>query len=714
MRRNKAAKMLVTRDNVIRVPSYAYTNDRENIVSRMAFDAVQEVKTMIDDRYAAARDTTEAVAAKMDKWDRQYNGEWQDGTDADDERIYLPKTREQVQVVRAYIMMLVSQLNPIVTMQPMVSSIWASTEEYKRAKVAEALLQFHFNDLWRIRDDVFPRWLNAFLKHTMAVWKVSYLEDAARPDLKIDVVDRALLYIDPFARELKDAGWIIEKCYLPRSEVVQRVKDGHWYCDSDDLYYLEAGYHEMPENIRRRYYGADDTQRRFSLEEDDRIEVWEYWQAPIQGRSDVYAVILGGENGKLVRYGRNPFPYKGIPYRSKSYDPHEFRPDGMGIVGHYTPFQELVNNFLNMRIMDVRKNIIQPVAATGRFVDAQTQDDFKNGQKIVRLSDEVLEASNDPAFDLRKHFVPLPFTTSTGELLVQDLPFILGQGKETGHVSDVFKGQAPPHQATLGQIQEQLSRNQGVFRPIYMQVMRGFEELAEICMAYFKSEEYFPEERIIRVIGENKYAKEIEGWHNPGGDTFVRSVSPDEMDIDVTIDAVHAADALASRTFLITSLEQIFQSIGQIPDLFQELKKELDFVKIAELMINSTGQDIEGLRLSPEARKEKEAREEQSKQEALELQKLTAQLEAQSVGMQEQAKQQARAQGQIAIDQNKEQISHQAETARIDQETRNAIQQMIATVGEEMRAEIVKMREEARLERANANLSVGHGNNVNE
>ena len=713
-RRNKAAKMLITRDNVIRVPKSVFQSDRENLVPRMSNDAVTEVRGMICDREMAARDVTNSIATKMDKWDRQYNAEWQDGTVADDEKIFLPKTREQVQVIRAYIMLLVSQLNPLVTMQPMVTSVWASTEEYKRAKVAEALLDFHMDDVWKIRDDVFPDWLNSFLKYTMGVWKVTYREDRTLPDLNIESIDRGLLNIDPWAKDIKKAGWIIEKYFLPRSEVMERVRDGHWHMSEAEVQHADPGLHAVPDTIKRRYFGDTSSEPRFALMEDEQIEVWDYWQAPRHGRDDVYGVIVGGENGKLVRYGRNPFPYKGLPFRGKSYDPHEFRLDGTGLVEQYTPFQEVVNNFLNMRITDVRKNIIRPVAATGRFVDAQTQEDFRDGQKIVRLSPEVLEASKDPAFDIRKHFVDLPFSTSTGEILVQDLPFILGQGSESSHQSDVFRGQSPPHQATLGQIQEQLSRNQGVFRPIYLQVMRGFEELGEIAFQYFKDPDFFPEERIIQVIGENKYSQEIGDWHNPGGNMFVRGVSPDEMDVDVTIDAVHAADALASRTLLITSLEQIFQSIGQIPELFNVLKDELDFVKIAELMINSTGSDIEGIRLSPEERQKKQKEQQQQQQQAMQMQKIAMELEAQKVALQEGAKQKARAQGQMAIDEHKVQIDASALADKIALENEATLEQLAAKIAAELRKDMTLMDREANWERRNADLSVGHGNNVGQ
>src|SRR3990167_9236268 len=556
-RRKKTERMLVTTDNVVQASASVFPgDDRINLAGKLSVDEKAAILSIITSRRDTAREQTDVIAAKMDKWEKQYKGEWQDSS-IDDEKIFLPKTREQVQVIYAYIMLLVSQLDPIVTMRPMVTSLWASNEEYRRAKVAEALMDYHFDDLWKIRDDVFPRWLKAFLKHTMAVWKVTYREDSFFPDLNIDVVDCSLLYIDPVARDMRTARWVIERCYLPRSEVVKRIDDGHWIVDSDRYDRIMHNTVQIEEANLRLFYG-ENFNSQFSVEEDELIEAWDYWQAPLKGLDDVYAVVLGGESGELVRYGRNPYPYKGIPYRAKSYDPNEFRPDGTGLVEQYRPIQEVVNNFLNMRITDVRKNITRPVAATGRFITTQTQQDFKDGNKIVRLSDEVMEASREPSFDLRKHFFELPIGTSTQELLIADLPFVLGQGKEAVNVSDVFRGQAPPHQATLGQVQEQLSRNQGVFRPIYLQVMRGFEELAEICMAYFREPEFFPTSRIIQIIGQNRYSDVLESWHNPGGNMFVREVTADEMDVDVTIDAVHAADALASRTFLITSLEQIF------------------------------------------------------------------------------------------------------------------------------------------------------------
>ena len=720
----KIAQALVTTEQVAQAPSYVFAPDRINKVPKMDEDDKREVLSIIFQRYDSARDVTDAIAAKMENWEKQYNAEWQDPATAKaEDKIYLPKTREEVQIAYSYILQLVSQLNPLVVMQPMVSSVAASNDEYRKAKVAEALTNYHFNDLWKIRDDQFPKWLKTFLKFTGAIWKVCYHEDAFLPDLRVEVKDRALQYIDPDARDAKAARWWIEKYYLPRHEVLNRIDEGYWYIPEGDYELIHTGSDRMDDPIRRRYYSENYTSHS-TIEEDDLVEIWDYWQAPRQGLDDVYAVVIGGEGGQLARYGQNPYPYKGIPYRMKSFDPHEFRVDGTGLVEQYRPFQEVINNLLNMRITDVRKNIIRPVAATGQFIDATTQQDFRDGNKIVRLNEAVLEASKDPGFDLRKHFVELPFQPSTETLLVGDLPFILGQGKESTHQSDVFRGQAPPHQATLGQIQEQISRNQGYYRPILLQVMRSFEELAEICMMYFKSPEFFPSDRIVQIIGTNRYADVIQDWHNPGGNMYVRSVSPDEMDVDVTIDAVQAADALAARTFLMTSLEQIFQSIGQIPELYQELKKKLDFVRIAEIMMQVPGVDIDAIRLSPEAEKKKATDQQQQQKQAIEMQKQMMAVQAQVEGLAEQIKQQARAESQIAIDAHKAAVTQAQKRDEVSADIDGKIDLMMIEITQTLKAELVKMREEARLERETIlvqassdkdaeSVYVGHGNNVN-
>jgi len=695
----------------------------------MTDDAKSEARSIIWQRWESARDNTDEIAAKMDKWEKQYEGEFQEAQE-EDERVFLPKTKEQIQAVHAHLVGIVSQLHPMVTMMPMVSTLSASNDEYKRAKVAEALVNFHMEDLWNFKEDILPKFIKTFLKFTLGVVKISYIEDNFLPDLKIEVKDRALLFIDPYAHDIRDAKWVVEKYYISRSEALERIHEGHWYLPEDRTNKLEQGFlvNETAVNhdVLKRLYGDNLGDKTTSVPEDDLVEIWDYWQAPTKGLDDVYAVVLGGEDGELVRYGRNPYPYKGIPYRAKSFDSHEHQLDGTGMVEQFRPFQEILNNFLNLRLTDVRKNIIRPVAFTGRFIDAQTQQDFKDGQKMVRLSDEVMEASKDPAFDLRKHMVELPIGTSTLELLSHDWPIISGQAKEASHVSDVFRGQAPPHQATLGQVQEQINQNQGVFKPVIMQVMRLIEEVAEVCMEYFKDPEFYPTERLIQIVGKNRYSDVIDNWHQVGPDLQVRSVTPDDMDVDVIVNAVNGAEAIASRTLMLQAFEGIFQAIGQIPDLYAELKEDLSFNRVTELMLNNTGQDVDYLRMTPEEKQQRAQAQQQAQQEAqqqelqmqqqqmqiqVQLQQQLEQIKAQAEIQAEQGKQQAKAQAQMQVEATKSQWNSVENEERITLEREKEMDLIVAKVMEQLQADIIRMQTEAKLEEQ-TDANIGHGNEI--
>jgi len=162
------------------------------------------------------------------------------------------------------------------------------------------------------------------------------------PDIKIEVVDRGMLYLDPYIMtgDIKDAAWVIERGIVTRDDVERQVRSGHWKIDGDmnDLSNLFA---PPQDDLVRRILGLDigNAEHR-GPERDDLIEIHHYWQAERRGAPHAYGVILGGRNGTLVRWGPNPFPYKGIPYRGKSYFPDTYKPDGTSLAMQYRSIQE--------------------------------------------------------------------------------------------------------------------------------------------------------------------------------------------------------------------------------------------------------------------------------------------------------------------------------------------------------------------------------------
>jgi len=667
-----------------------------------------------------AQTQTDEIAIKMANWEKQYEGEWQNQTDDNDDHIFVGKTREMVQVVRAFMIMLLSQLPQLLSAKPQVSSIEALEEEWQKAKIAEAMLLYYFDDIWRFRDDVMPRWLNTFLKYSLGIMKVTWRVDSYEPDLKFDVVDRGFLYIDPYAHDLKDATWVLELVYMTRAEVQMNIDDGHWRMPTNKGLHEIAPLGPEMDDTLRRFFGDQTINASTDIEEDELIEVWHYWQSPKKGLDSVYAVVIGGEDGEVGRYGENPFPYKGHPFRGKSFDPHEWRVDGSGLVEMYRAVQEVVNTLFNLRLDDVRANIHAPVATTDRFVSKQTIQDFEDKNKLVRLDGDEVEAARaqSPNFNLGNEFAPLPIKTST-EGLFTDLQFIMGQGDQLAHASDAFKGSSPQKEATLGEIQEVLTRNMGAFRPIWLQVMKLIEEVGDIALTYFKDPEFFGESRIITVVGANKYRESAIDWVEAGPDVKARSIQADEMDIDVTINAVSGADQFMSRTFLAQSIQNVFASFGQIPGVFEEIRDDYDWGALVGKVFDMSGLDVTEIKRSPQEKQQIQQQRTQTQQQA-QQQAVKAQLEL------DQATQTNRAKADIAIAQSKQQsqgqreqqgrqeqaqVDVQVDNNRMSSEQRAEIDQMLLAHQQTIERMMLEFRMELSTAQQGLSVSVGAGSN---
>ena len=244
------------------------------------------------------------------------------------------------------------------------------------------------------------------------------------------------------------------------------------------------------------------------------------------------------------------------------------------------------------------------------------------------------------------------------------------------------------------------------------------------------------------MVGRQKYKQAIQNWHQvPGTNEFIRAVNADIMDIDLTLNAVDGADSLMSKTFLMNSLQQIFASIGQIPELFSELKDQLDFSEIVRMMINATGNDTEAITLSQEERQMKAQKDQQAQMQAMQMQQaqeqqaiqLQAQLEqakqqarleveaqleqikAQLEAVKTEAKEQARAQAQVLIQESKAALDLERSETEIDLKNDAKLEEIVTHVREQLVADLARMREEAKLESENLGISVGHqGNNIKE
>jgi len=656
--------MLVTSEDIKSGNPGVFQHDRENIVLRMDTGARLEAQSMIRERYDIASPQTDAMKTKMVNLDLQYRSLFQDDMGDEEERFFLPKSREDADIIYAFILDTVTQLRPLVSMQPKLTTLMNATEDFKKAKVSEALIQFYFNDVWKIVDNQFPMWLKHFLKYPQAIYKISYKETNYNPDLILSVVDRALLYLDPDQKRIQDCQWIHEREFMSKHEVMENVNRGDWLIPSDDVNSFEGNMTigNTTDDELSRFMGTQNHQQS-TIEADELVEVFHYWQYPRKGLDDLYAVIVGGIEGSLVRYGRNFNPYKGNQYIGSSYNQDD-RPDGTSLVEQIRPHQKIINSWVNLRNDDVLENVKSTSFVDRDLIDAETQESINNGDRWVGAAPEIAQAIRNGGGKLQDAFFTPQSGTSTGELLTHDLPFILGQAQESSHLSDVFRGGAPPPGTPLGIVQEQLTRNAGAFKPVIRQVMLPFERMAEIMLEYHKSEDLFPEERVISIIGKNHYADVIPEWQNIGGGTQALAVEPDMMDVDVKFNAVSGADAFAAKTILNSTIAALLQGLGQNPELLGIIRKDFNFSALWSHLLNVSGLDIDKLQYTDQEKEQNEQKEQAQQQQAqqqqqqqmqvqLQMQEQLKQIELQSKVIEETLKSELKQKSQIAIDESK-------------------------------------------------------------
>jgi hypothetical protein len=671
---NKSTDLLI-KDEDSEIDQEWYEGDRLNMVPDMDPDEKREAIQFINDRVDTAVEQTNDMRKVMKKADKQYKGEWQSKEADADEDIYLPMTREDINSVRAYLISILAQLIPIVRMQPSgMGTIWSEIDQdIKRSKLSEAMFNYYWKDIWKAVDDIMPRFITHFLKYPMGILKLGYYETNYNPDLILEVIDRGFLYIDPRANSLKEAGWVAHEYYIPRSEVFARVDRGDWHLTELELSQLTSVQGTVPNSIdMERYFGKNRSQTT-TLTEDELIQCVDYWQFPRQGLDDMYCTIVGNSSsgntvnivdGVLARYGHNPFPSKGNPFIGASFNPDD-RPDGQSMAMLQEPFQRVANTLYNIRVADLRKNVRAATFMLEEMVDDQTIEDIREGRRIVRAAKTFSEfIHNNPGARMGDFIEAFPSGTSTAEVLIQDLQFILSMGQKSANTPDVFRGLDAQPGATLGQIQEQLSRTTGQFTPITRSMMRIIENVAEGATAFFRSEDFYPEERIIRIIGKNNYKDTLEGWFVADQNTAYKSVSADDVDVDMIFDAVSGADMISSKTLLMTTFERVMQSFGQIPQMFEIVSKDVNFSAYFKQIINVNGFDVEGLLYTDREKEENErklqeqaaAAEEARKQqqvEAFQMQQAMLEMQSRIKMMEEQQKQLLMGQKQIAIDQSR-------------------------------------------------------------
>lgn len=698
-RRDKMDRQLIALEqvqpaNVIDFPSDRDPRSRSgNLVTSMSDLDTLDIEEVIRRRFDSAESTTNLVSKEIEKSERQFKGlfndqeEWQDAAD-DDLRIFMRKTMEHIQIVFSHLDGLTGNLNPLLTLKPSVKGEIHPQQEFERAKVKELVVNYHL-DKNRFKKDILPRWRWNFLKHPSAYLRVIFDPDPVEPDIRIDVVDRGMLYIDPYIQtgDIKDAAWVIERGVVTRDEAMENIANGHWWVP-DGVGDLSNLFAPPQDDVVRRLIGADIGQADYrGPEKDDLIEVLHYWQAERRGAPHAYGVVLGGKNGRLVRWGPNPFPFTGIPYRGKAYLRDSYKPDGISLANQYRSIQEVYNTFFNLRVEDVLENVKQRFHVIDQLFDENTQEDHENNSKYVRLAGGFAEQIIQSGRKLTDFMLP-PMGGDSTQGLLADLQYLGQEGRSETSVNDAFRGQNPQSGATLGQVQEQLLRSLGVFRPIFSQEMTVIEEIGEIINVYFEDPDFFGPERIVSIIGPNRYKDTVQNFFTDSNTGLsARRVLPDEMDVDVTVEVLNQAEHLASRTLRLQQRGVFFESLRHHPELAKEAGRVINFTNLLLRDLEDMGEDIEAITYTPQEQEKRSQEQQQQQQQAFQEQ-------VQMGAMTEQAKEQAKGQREIQVAKAKTGFETERDEDRIEDEHSAKLIEIVAKNNAEHRAAMAEMAED--------------------
>lgn len=693
----------------------------DNIIDSLDRSSYDDINFTIEERLYSAEGKTNEMSVKMDKWEKQYKGEWYKKQDNEEDLIFLRKTKEQVSIVYSHILSIVNDLSPLVTFYPIVTRMESAQLEKDRALISEALVDYILNDLVRFKEDILPQFLKSFLKYSMGILKLTWMPDSSRSDFRIENIDRSDIFIDPHAKaDIKNASWIIHRYGLPKREVLKRKRDGHyklprWHTENDIMGLpVYEGHNGTVSVNNRRSMGALKSQHTTILE-DENVEILEYWQSPKNGLSDVYCVMVGGITGINVRYGPNPYPYKNHPFFAKSYDPHELEVDGEGLVQELEDTQKVINTFLNMRVEDVRNNMHRPIGINERLVNDATISDFENRRKLLRFDKDYIDEqrSLNPGYNPGSDIVDIPMGTSTDNLLSQDLPFFLAQSKENTGVTDAFAGNVMDRQVTATQFTNTLSRSTGRMRPVLLQIASLCEELGDAIHTYLKSPEFFGEDRILQITPESKYRQIQEGWFNLDKTTVIRSVSPDDMMVDGTMKAVSGFEDQINKSVASSEIINILQGISLNPDMYKAFSKKVNVSELCAKWLSTTRiPDMKSLLYTDEEVRRNEFIEQQmmAQEQERQIQLIKAQSEARKDEINTQSL------NRQAEDQNREFARANSQLTVENQKAANKLENDLtvndAKIARQTESDIIEMREEARLEEK-VQRPVGTGN-INE
>ncbi len=217
----------------------------------------------------------------------------------------------------------------------------------------------------------------------------------------IEVVGINEIFVDPSARSLKDASFVVQRRKVSVHDIMANPE---WYGEhSQEVYATLVGTTETEDDVDYNPgYGRDDSFN-FSDRARTLIETFEYYGVmDIDGGGSLTPVIGIWSENTLLRFGESPYPveFNGNPFESCVYTRKSFNVYGGGVSELLETSQQLRQFISSAMIDNVENNNVGQTFIPKNFLDPLNRKKMLNGNRLVEVNGSTQEITKGQFVDM--------------------------------------------------------------------------------------------------------------------------------------------------------------------------------------------------------------------------------------------------------------------------------------------------------------------------
>ena len=520
----------------------------------------------VEDRYSASETYVKGLHKKFDDYYKLYRA-YRERNKNVFSNLFIPHTFSTIEQIIPRI------ISGIFGSEPPISISPRKPEEVESSKVMETLVN------WQLKHINFQTKFERTLKDSLiygtgfgkSMWitkEYTHLEEIVTEydGPEYSYVSPFGFYPDPYASDINDCEYVIEKYFVTKHRLEQWEAQGIVGKDAGGLSIKsikESSYGEVNKEKFNRISAVSGLCKPGHSDTREFIEIKEYWEPN--------RVIMVANDKYIIRNEENPFANKRIPYFS--FRDHTIGDEfyGIGEVEIIEDLQEEINTQRNQRI-DARSISLNPIIqiAPGAMID---EDDiiFEPG-RIWHV---------DPG-SVQPFAVP-----DTGVSSVEEEMLATNNMKETTSVTDIIRGQATANTPDTATGVSRLDVNASTR---FNLKVRNYDEPIREVIRHFVSmnQQNIMEEQVLRLTGDLwKNIPESMELNEAGPYKFL-TIRPQDItgNFDYQVKGAKSVNQLQQQQKYI----QILQIVSQFPteinirEIIRRLLESLEVVDIHEIL----------------------------------------------------------------------------------------------------------------------------------